>query len=187
MSRHGSATYNLEQMVSDYNTGKFTVKEIAEKQDISAGKAYYVLRDAGCKFIRKWRKEMSEEQRKRLSMFGIGRKLSEEQKRKISERNSHNYNGLNGYGHVKKHKSGYMLAYVPKHPKSTKDGYVMLHTVIMERFIGRYLTDDEVVHHINHIRADNRIENLQLMNKKEHMSMHMRERHQKRRDALLTA
>lgn len=57
----------------------------------------------------------------------------------------------------------------------------MLHTVLMERHIGRYLNDDEVVHHINHDRKDNRIENLQLMKKKEHMSMHMKERHEKRR------
>ena len=61
---------------------------------------------------------------------------------------------------------------------------MMLHTVLMERKLGRYLSDDEVVHHINHNREDNRIENLQLMEKKEHMSMHMKERHAKRRNKL---
>ena len=62
----------------------------------------------------------------------------------------------------------------------------MFHTVIMERHIGRYLSDDEVVHHINHDRLDNRIENLQLMKKKDHMSMHMKERHAQRGRLLLT-
>ena len=49
----------------------------------------------------------------------------------------------------------------------------------MERNIGRYLSEDEVVHHINNTRDDNRIENLKLMTKHEHMSMHMIERHSK--------
>jgi flagellar basal body rod protein FlgC len=94
---------------------------------------------------------------------------------------------MNGYGHTKRQNCGYVLAYAPKHPKAHKDGYVMLHTVVMERHIGRYLKQNEVVHHINHDREDNRIENLKLMDKKDHMKMHMIERHEKRRNDLLTA
>ena len=108
------------------------------------------------------------------------RKLSEEVKKKMSETKSCDFNGLNGYGHTKGHNGGYVLAYVPKHPHAHNDGYVMLHTVLMERQLGRYLTDDEVVHHVNHDRQDNRMENLQLMKKKDHMSMHMKERHAQR-------
>ena len=109
-----------------------------------------------------------------------GRIISTEQRKIISEKNSCNYDGLNGYGHTKKHNKGYILAYVPKHPNASSDGYVMLHTVIVEMQLNRYLKPDEVVHHMNHIRDDNRIENLQLMNKHEHMSMHMKERHSKK-------
>lgn len=36
------------------------------------------------------------------------------------------------------------------------------HRWVMEQYLGRPLTDVEVVHHINHDRADNRIENLEL-------------------------
>jgi hypothetical protein len=49
-----------------------------------------------------------------------------------------------------------------------------LHVVIMEQHIGRKLKKDEVVHHINEIKTDNRIENLQLMTNKEHSRLHAR-------------
>lgn len=169
------------QAVIEYNTRGYTIAGLAKMHGISTGKMYQVLRDAGCKFSRKWRKPMSEERRREISRTHKGKVLSEEQKRIISERNSCNYNGLNGYGHTKRHNMGYMLAYAPKHPNAHKDGYVMLHTVIMERAIGRYLKENEVVHHINHDKKDNRIENLLLMEKHEHMSMHMKERYAKKR------
>lgn len=177
----------VEKMLSDYQTGLLTVAMIAQKYGISVGKTYYLLRDAGCQFTAKRRKPYTDEERKHRSDAHKGKKISEEQRRVISERNSCNYNGMNGYGHTKRQNCGYILAYAPKHPKVHKDGYVMLHTVVMERHIGRYLKQNEVVHHINHDREDNRIENLKLMDKKDHMKMHMIERHEKRRNDLLTA
>ena len=174
----------MEKAVQLYNTGQYTVRQVAEMIHMSAGKTYYLLRDAGCLFIHKRRKPFSDRERAMRSRINKGKKLSEEQRKQISERNSCNFNGLNGYGHTKMHNHGYVLVYVPKHPNAHKDGYVMLHTVLMERAIGRYLTKDEVVHHENHDRADNRMENLRLMNRKDHMSMHMKERHEKRRNDL---
>ena len=57
----------------------------------------------------------------------------------------------------------------------------MKHILVVEKAIGRHLNDNECVHHINHVRDDNRIENLRLMTVSEHMSMHMKERHENRR------
>lgn len=183
----GKLPVDIAGMTADYNSGKYTITAIAAKYNVSTGKVYKELRDAGCTFSRKWRKEMSDEQRQRLSLMHKGKRLTAEQKQAISERNSCNYNGLNGYGHTKKQSRGYILAYAPKHPHAHKDGYVMLHTILMERAIGRYLAPDEVVHHINHNRDDNKIENLLLMKKKDHCTMHMIERHQKRRGLLSIA
>ena len=86
-------------------------------------------------------------------------------------------------GHEKRRSDGYIKVYAPAHPHCTADGYVMKHILVVERAIGRYLTDKECVHHINHIRDDNRLENLKLMTLSEHMSMHMKERYEKRRKA----
>lgn len=84
-----------------------------------------------------------------------------------------------GIGHKKTRSDGYTYIYFPDHPKSTKDGYIMEHILVMESVIGRHLDDDEVVHHINGKHADNRKENLQLMKRSEHTAHHMRERKRK--------
>lgn len=54
--------------------------------------------------------------------------------------------------------------------------YRLEHRVIMERYLGRKLSTSEHVHHVNHVRDDNRIENLRLLTAKEHGTMHANER-----------
>lgn len=65
-------------------------------------------------------------------------------------------------GGIKIDKDGYKLIYSPNHPNRNSQNRVREHILVMEKHLDRYLTKGEVVHHINGITGDNRIENLML-------------------------
>ncbi|MDA8345314.1 MAG: HNH endonuclease [Thermaerobacter sp.] len=71
---------------------------------------------------------------------------------------------------------GYIYVKAWDNPNASKRGYVAQHRLVMEAHLGRYLLPNEVVHHINGVKNDNRIENLALMEFGEHSAEHNRRR-----------
>lgn len=62
---------------------------------------------------------------------------------------------------------GYVTVWQPDHPKASH-GRVLEHRLVVEKAIGRRLTKDEEVDHVNRVKTDNRIENLQILSASDH-------------------
>lgn len=69
---------------------------------------------------------------------------------------------------------GYVKVLVGHHPWPRLNHYMFEHVKKMERKLGRRLRRNEVVHHRNHRRDDNRLRNLVLMLRGAHCSLHRR-------------
>lgn len=54
----------------------------------------------------------------------------------------------------------------------TEQGWQLHHRWVMEQHLGHELATGELVHHINEIQTDNRIENLEIMSRAEHARHH---------------
>lgn len=73
--------------------------------------------------------------------------------------------------------NGYKMIYLPDHPSAyTSDnwkGWVYEHRVVAEKTLGRYLSEEEVVHHLDCNRDNNSPENLLVLpNQAMHIRLH---------------
>jgi hypothetical protein len=67
---------------------------------------------------------------------------------------------------------GYIRVLYREHPRADINGYIFKHILVYEKHYKCCIPKWGVVHHINHIKSDNRIENLQGMTKAEHTRHH---------------
>jgi hypothetical protein len=70
--------------------------------------------------------------------------------------------------------TGYILRKVKGHPMANSRGYYAEHRLVVEASINRILTKDEVVHHKNGVRDDNRLDNLDVISQSKHAKDHLR-------------
>ena len=50
--------------------------------------------------------------------------------------------------------NGYVEVMMPEHPNARSNGTILEHRLMAERKLGRLLTKEECVHHVNEIRND---------------------------------
>lgn len=167
---------NLEEYLRfSYVDCKKTMQQIADELDCTPAGVLYSLRKCGIETRAASDYPTSEKVRENCRQLGHSRKgykMPDDTKKRLSEaKKTHKM----GSKKIRSH-DGYVSIYYPDYPSSTKEGRVLEHVYVMEQAIGRRLRPEECVHHINHIRTDNRLENLQLMTRSEHARMHSLER-----------
>jgi hypothetical protein len=59
--------------------------------------------------------------------------------------------------------NGYVKVHSPDHPSANNRGYIFEHRLVMEKSLGRYLRKNEIIHHRNKRKDDNRADNLELI------------------------
>lgn len=71
------------------------------------------------------------------------------------------------------HPAGYVLVWRPDHPRAVHRGRVFEHILVAEEKIGRPLTTDDHVHHVDGDKQNNHPDNLMVLSNSEHQKLHV--------------
>lgn len=70
--------------------------------------------------------------------------------------------------------NGYILIWVPEHPKAFSGGWYYEHVLVIEKEIDRLITHFESIHHIDENKQNNQSYNLFLCSRYQHDKAHKR-------------
>lgn len=70
---------------------------------------------------------------------------------------------------------GYVWEFCPDHP-GAKQGYIQQHRLVVECSLGRFLSADETIHHVDRNKKNNDLANLKVVSVAEHMRLHQIEK-----------
>jgi hypothetical protein len=152
-------------MKENFNHSKKSIKRMSD------GKKWFYTTHSAWNKNKKMPKSFGEKLRKLFS----GRIVSDITKKRM-KRNHADYR-MNKHPRWKGgfyFRDGYVYVISKEHPFANGIGYVKKSRLTMEKHLTRFLKPEEVVHHINGIRNDDRIENLKLFkNNSEHRKHHV--------------
>lgn len=166
-----------QELRSAYGELKSTIK-VAERFGVSKKLIMTYMKRFGIEKIKRPAAQELKDQVERLALEGLnGVQISEQ----IGRTASRVYQLAQQFGieitdnfhrgEIRTH-NGYRMILRPEHSEADSKGYVREHRIVMEEKLGRPLRKNELVHHINGDKLDNRPENLEVMTKAEHVSLH---------------
>jgi hypothetical protein len=96
-----------------------------------------------------------------------GKKRSEESKKNMSEAQRKSHNGGIRHNQGRGYRQIIVDDYHPRKKNRKGGNYIFEHILVMEKNIGRFLEQYEIVHHIDKNKQNNNIENLYLFSGKD--------------------
>jgi len=140
----------LDTMWRRYSVDRCTVAQLSAEYQCSSNKIRYAFQKKGFEF-----RSQSEGWKAAYENGAVQR----------SPRRGDKSNFWKGGRRITAH--GYVDIHMPTHPESRSNGYLFEHRIIWEAAHGP-LPDGWHIHHLNGVKDDNRVENLQAMPAKDH-------------------
>ena len=99
-----------------------------------------------------------------------------------SDNRKSNLINIRGYkNHGKTVLNGYIAIYQPEHNRAFDNGCVYEHILVAEKMLNRSLKPEECVHHKDHNKKNNCIDNLIYLSKEQHRKIEAEYRKSKRK------